>query len=375
MKKLVSMMLALCMLLSVCAFAAAEETITMGVIGPMTGPAASYGNSVANGAKLAAEEINALGGLQINLLVEDDEHDPEKAVNAFNKQWDDGAQMIVGAVTTAPCVAVAAEAYDARMFMLTPSASSPDVTADNDNVYQLCFIDPAMGVDAAKYIAEKKLAAKVGVIYNNADAYSTGIYQAFEKQAKADGLDVVAVSTFSDDSNADFSVQIAEMKSNGAELVFLPIYYTPASNILIAAKSADYAPMWFGVDGTDGLLNIEGFDKSLAEGVMLLTVFNAAAQDEQTVNFVTKYQAAYNATPDQFAADGYDCVYVLYQAALDLGLTGDMEPEEICEKLIAYFPTASYSGVTGEMTWSESGEVAKNPAVVKIENGVYVTLN
>lgn len=375
MKKFFAMMLALSMMLGVCAAAGAEDAITMGVIGPMTGAAASYGNSVANGVRIAAEEINALGGLQVILNVQDDEHDPEKAVNAFNTLWDDGAQMIVGAVTTGPCIAVAAEAYDARMFMLTPSASSPDVTADNDNVYQLCFIDPAMGSSAAEYIARAELATKVGVIYNNADAYSTGIYQAFEAKAAEVGIEIAAVSTFSDDANADFSVQIAAMKDADVELVFLPIYYTPASNILIAAKAAEFAPLWFGVDGMDGLLNIEGFDTTLAEGVMLLTVFNAADTDEKTVNFVTKYQAAFGAIPDQFAADGYDCVYALYQAASDLGITGEMSPEEVCEKLVAYFPTASFSGVTGDMIWSESGEVTKNPAVVKIENGAYVSIN
>ena len=363
--------LALAMALSMFAFAEEGDTIKIGLIGPMTGAAASYGTSVAQGAQIAVEEVNALGGVQLEISVQDDEHDPEKSVNAYNTLWDWGAQMIIGTVTTAPCIAVGTEAYNDRMFMLTPSASSTDVIADKDNVYQLCFTDPAQGSASAQYIADHALATKVAVIYNNADAYSTGIYQTFEAKAAELGLEVVAVSTFTDETT-DFSVQVTEAKEAGAELVFLPIYYTPASMILQQAAAMEYKPMFFGVDGMDGILNIEGFDTSLAEGVMLLTPFSADAQDELTVNFVTKYQQAYGATPDQFAADGYDCVYALYAAINNAGITAQTTPEDACELLIAAMQDLEITGVTGTMSWQATGEVTKTPTAVKIENGVYV---
>ena len=191
MKKLLASVLALAMALSMVAVATAEDagTIKIGVIGPMTGAAATYGTAVANGAKIAADEINALGGVQLELLVQDDEHDAEKAINAYNTVMDEGAQFILGTVTTSPCIAVAAQAYEERVFMLTPSASSTEVTEGKDNVYQVCFTDPAQGTASAQYIAEHKLAEKVAVIYNNADAYSTGIYQTFDAKAKELGLD------------------------------------------------------------------------------------------------------------------------------------------------------------------------------------------
>ncbi|MBQ7685507.1 MAG: ABC transporter substrate-binding protein, partial [Bacteroidaceae bacterium] len=198
----------------------------------------------------------------------------EKAINAFNDVLDWGAQMIAGTVTTSPCIAVGAQAFEDRVFMLTPSASSVDVIADKDNVYQVCFTDPAQGAASADYISGHKLATKVAVIYNNADAYSTGIYQTFEGAAAEKGLELVYIGTFTDDTT-DFSVQVTGAKEAGAELVFLPIYYTPASMILQQAKNMDYAPIFFGVDGLDGILSIEGFDTSLAEGVMLLTPFSA----------------------------------------------------------------------------------------------------
>ena len=220
MKKLVSMVVAMMMVVCFALPAVAEGALKIGFIGPLTGGAAVYGTSAKQGGELAVEEINALGGPQIEFLTEDDEHDAEKSVNAYNNLMDKGAQLIVGCVTTTPCVAVSAVAYDERVFMLTPSASSPSVTADKDNMFQVCFSDPSQGSASAEYIAEHKLATKVAVIYNNADAYSTGIYQSFEAKAKELGLEIISVTTFTDDTT-DFSVQVADAKDKGAELVFL----------------------------------------------------------------------------------------------------------------------------------------------------------
>ena len=377
MKKLSAFALALSLCLSVFAFAGAEETVTLKIahIGPLTGAAAVYGTATSRGARIAADEITAAGGkYRVEIIDEDDTHDAEKAVNAYGDALDKGAQMIVGTTTTAPCIAVGAEAYNDRVFMLTPSASSTAVTADKDNVYQVCFTDPAQGAASAQYISENKLATKVAVIYNNADAYSTGIYQTFVEKAPEVGLEIVSTTTFTDDTT-DFSVQVADAKNSGAELVFLPIYYTPASQILLNASSIDYKPVFFGVDGMDGILSIEGFDKSLAEGVMLLTPFSADAQDELTKNFVAKYQELYNEIPNQFAADGYDAVYALVAAAEKAGVKEGDKPEDICDAMIAAMQEIEITGVTGTMTWSANGEVSKTPTAVVIENGVYVGFN
>ena len=375
MKKLFAMVLALSLALSVCAFASAEDvpTIKVGVIGPMTGPAAVYGVAVANAAKIAADEINANPDSVLHVIVDvqDDEHDPEKGINAYNAVLDNGAQMILGTVTTAPCIAVAAQAAEERVFMLTPSASSTDVTADKNNVYQVCFTDPAQGTASAQYIAQNGLGTKVAIIYNNADVYSTGIYQTFVEEAAAQNLEIVSTTTFNDDTT-DFSVQVTEAKNAGADIVFLPIYYTPASQILTEASRQEFAPIFFGVDGMDGVLGVEGFDTALAEGVMLLTPFSADAEDELTVNFVTTYQSLYNEIPNQFAADAYDGIYALYEASVKAGINGDTAFEDACELLISVFPTLEINGLTGTMTWSDNGEVSKTPTAVVIQNGVYV---
>lgn len=354
----------------------AAGTIKIGGIGPLTGSAAVYGLATKQGAEVAVEEINALGGLQFELDFQDDEGDAEKAVNAYNALIGDGAQIIYGCTTTTPCVAVAAETYAARYFQLTPSASSTDVTAGKDNVFQVCFTDPNQGTTAANYIKDNGLGTKVAVIYNNGDAYSTGIYNAFQTTADEIGLEVVSVTTFPDDTNTDFTVQLGEAQKAGADLVFLPIYYTPTSLILNQAKTMGYEPTFFGCDGMDGILDLEGFDTSLAEGLMLMTPFNAWGEDERTVNFVTEYQEAYGGIPNQFAADGYDCMYAIYEACQKAGITADMSAQDICEALIATFTSADFSvdGLTGTgMTWSTNGEVSKAPVVVKVEGGVYVT--
>lgn len=359
-------------------------TLKLGIIGPLTGGAAIYGNAVSNGSSIAVEEINAISSdFQIELNPQDDEHDAEKSVNAYNNLKDWGAQAVIGCVTTTPCVAVSSEANADRMFMLTPSTSATSVTQGKDNVFQLCFSDPNQGSASAQYINDNGLASKIAVIYNNSDAYSTGIYQTFQAKADELGMNIVSVTTFTDDTANDFSVQLTEAQNAGADLIFLPIYYTPASLILQQAASMNFDAKMFGVDGMDGILSLEGFDTSLAEGVMLLTPFSADATDELTASFVTKFKADYNETPSQFAADGYDCPYAIYAALTyyaenngGLDVT-DMSYSDLCEILVSVFadPNFSCDGVTGlGMTWTAAGEVNKAPKAVVIENGVYVGL-
>ncbi len=372
MKKTFAMILVLAMVLTMGSFAMAEDAIKVGCIGPLTGAYAQYGLAVEYGAKIAAEEINAKGGIQIEILSEDDQGDGELGVNAYNKLLDDGVSIMLATVTSGSCAAVADVAAEERVFMLTPTASADNLTVGKDNIYRVCFKDSDQGTMPAQYIAENGLPTKVGVISNNALDYSIGILQAFKAEAANVGIEIVAEAAFSDDNNADFSVQIAQMKDAGAELVFLPIYYTPASLILSQAKAVDYSPIFFGVDGMDGILGVEGFDTSLAEGVMLMTPFSAASEDELTKNFVTKYQDLHGDIPNQFAADAYDGVYILAAAIEAAGITAETSPEDACEMLINVLPTLEYTGVTGSMSWGTDGNAVKSPIVVVIENGVYV---
>lgn len=352
-----------------------STVIKIGGIGPLTGGAATYGIGVQNGAQIAVDEINALGGIQFEFNMQDDEHDPEKSVNAYNNLMDWGMQILVGSVTTNPCIAVAAESYEDRIFEVTPSASSLDVIDGKDNVFQVCFTDPNQGTASAQYIADNALATKVAIIYKNDDAYSTGIYNNFVEEAGVKGLEIVYTGTFTTDTENDFSVQLGEAQKAGADLIFLPIYFTPASLILKQADAMGYSPKFFGVDGMDGILTIKGFDTSLAEGVYLLTPFSADATDDATVKFVTEYQKRHNEVPNQFAADAYDAVYTVYEAIQKAGVTADMSAEDICEALIPVMTQIEVDGLTGTMTWTATGEVSKEPMAVIIKDGVYVGAN
>ena len=350
------------------------STFKLGTIGPLTGDAAIYGQAVANGAKIAVDEINASGSaIKFEFQSEDDVADGETSVNAYNTLMDWGMQVMVGPTTTGASIAVAAKAAEERTFMLTPSASSTDVIAPGDNIFQVCFTDPNQGIASADYMAENMAGAKIAVIYRNDDAYSQGIRDTFVSEAAAKGLEVVYEGTFTADTATDFSVQLTGAQSAGADTVFLPIYYQPASVILTQAAAMNYAPTFFGVDGMDGILTMEGFDTALAEGVMLLTPFSADAPDERTQNFVKAYQAAYGEIPNQFAADAYDGVYIVKAALEAAGCTGDMTAADICEALVGVMSSISVDGLTGQgMTWSASGEVSKAPMAVVIENGTYV---
>lgn len=280
-------------------------------------------------------------------------------------------QMLMGTVTTTPCVAVVEKTAEDGMYELTPSASSTDVI-DNDNVFQVCFTDPNQGTASAQYIGENKLAAKVAVIYDSSDVYSSGIEANFVKEAQNQGLEVVAEEAFTADSKTDFSTQLQKAQSAGAELVFLPIYYTEASIILTQADSMGYAPTFFGCDGLDGLLGVENFNTELAEGVMLLTPFAADADDEKTQSFVTKYKEAYGDTPNQFAADAYDAIYIIKAAAEQAGVTPDMSVADIGSALESAMTEISVDGLTGDsMTWQATGEVSKAPKAVVIKDGAY----
>ena len=371
--------------------AEATAAFKIGGTGPLTGGAAIYGTAVANAAKIAVDEINAKGGIQFELKFEDDAHDAEKAVNAYNTLKDWGMQIFLGSVTSAPGVATSAEANADNIFFLTPSGSSTDVlggVADpltgtvsiprKSNTFQVCFTDPNQGLASAQYIADKALGEKIAVIYKNDDVYSTGIYNSFAAKAAELNLNIVSTTTFTTDSQTDFSVQIAAAKDAGADLIFLPMYYDAASLILTQADAIGYAPKFFGVDGMDGILAVEGFDKALAEGVMLLTPFNADAQDELTQNFVAKYQATYGEIPNQFAADAYDAVYAIAAALEKAAATADMSASDLCDALVAQFTSADFAvdGLTGDgMTWDATGAVSKSPKGMIIMDGAYVGMD
>ncbi|MBQ6614085.1 MAG: ABC transporter substrate-binding protein [Clostridia bacterium] len=353
-------------------------TITLGGIGPTTGGAAIYGTAVMNAMKLAVDEINAAGGvngMKFEALWQDDEHNAEKSVNAYQTLMDKGMQVLIGTVTSAPCIAVVAEAELDNIFMITPSGSAVDAIAA-PNAFRVCFSDPNQGVGAADYIKNNNVGEKVAVIYNVSDPYSNGIYEKFAAQAGSIGLEIVAAEAFTNDSATDFSVQIQKVKDSGADLLFLPIYYEAAALILDQANSAGLDVKYFGCDGLDGVIGQLGDKAALAEGVMLLTPFAADATDDKTVAFTTAYKNAYGEIPNQFAADAYDAVYIVKAAIEAAGIkNADISCSDLCDAIIEQMATLKFDGVTGLMTWDvETGEPTKEPKAMVIKDGAYAAM-
>lgn len=338
----------------------------IGGIGPLTGDAASYGISVRQGAQVAVDEINEAGGvkgMKFELVFEDDECDEEKAVSAYNKIMDKGANVILGAVTSGCSIAVSEESVNDGILQITPSGSAMDCTK-YDNGFRICFTDPLQGELMAQYISDQGL-KNPAIIYDVASDYSKGIHDAFVAKAGELGMTIAADESFTG-GDVDFKTQLTKIKSTNADCIFLPIYYTEVGYISEQASTVGVSLPYFGSDGWDGVINQLNGNTANIEGATFLTPFVATSENEKVKSFVSKYEAAYSSTPDQFAADAYDGVYV-FKAVIE-ATGGDVSNEA----LVGAMTKISVDGVTGSMKFTANGEPDKSAMVAVIENGEYV---
>lgn len=372
MKKILCMMLALVMMACMVACGGAQgdnndDVIKIGGIGPLTGSYANYGTSVRNGAKIAVDEINAAGGIdgkQIELLFEDSQADPESAVSAYGKLMDDGMDVSLGGVFSGETASITAAAVADDVLLLTPSGSADKAIEGNDKAFRVCFYDSYQGAAAANYIKDNEMATEVGVLYESDYDYSVGLYEAFVAECEKLDLSIVETQTFTTTTATDFSTQIDALVASGVKLVFMPIYAEEASTFLTQAKGKFASDVYFfGADGLDGILGKVEQDPSIADNVLMLTPFAADSEDANVKAFVEAYKKAYNATPDQFAADGYDAVYIIKAAIEAAGSTSG-------EELAKTMTTLEYTGVTGSMTWGADGNTVKNASAILYKDGV-----
>lgn len=378
MKKFLALFLTAAMLVSTMTACSSgtedEKVLLIGGSGPLTGDYATYGTSVKQGAELAAEEINAAGGVngwKVEARVEDDQADPAQAVQAYATLFDEGMDVTLGGTTSGACIAMTEEANKDGMLLLTPSGSQLECT-QYDNCFRVCFEDSAQGLYAANFIKDNAVGEKVAIIYDKSNDYSNGLKNSFVETAAKNGLSVVAEEAFTDQSNTDFSVQLQAVKDSGADLLFLPVYAQEAAYIITQADKAGLDVTFFGCDGLDGILEKIGEDNlPLTEGVMLLTPFAADSSTEPTASFTAAYKEKYNATPDQFAADAYDAVYAIAEAMKHAGTNPD--EADFNEKMVAAMTEIKVVGTTGTMTWTPEGEPDKNATAVVIVDGVYVS--
>ena len=354
-------------------YTAENTTYKIGSTGPLTGDAASYGQSVQNGAQLAIDEINAKGGLNGVLFtfeMKNDEATAEKATTHFASLFEAGMQVSIGSVTSGSCKAFAEAAKEENVLFMTPSASAADVIAVGDHGFRVCFGDPQQGEIAAEELS--KTYSKIGVIYDTSDTYSSGLYEAFV--AKMGALNKVkdtdyVVTSFNKENNKDFSTQVSTLKAAGCDVLFLPFYYTEAGLVAKKAAAEGYNVPIFGCDGLDGIA--DQLDSSVTAQISYITPFDVNSEDAAIKSFVDAYKAKYNALPDQFAADGYDAVMILYEAMKAANVNNvTISASELTELLkpILTGGTFKYSGVTGvNMTWTAEGSCVKEANIVVLE--------
>lgn len=376
-KKFMSALMAFAMILGcVACFSSCtqseDSSFLIGGIGPLTGDYANYGTSVRNGAQIAIDELNeknpnGLFGFTLAFQFEDSAADNVSAVNAYGRLIDNGMKVSLGATLSGETAAVVAAAKEDGLLVLTPSGSAVSAISGSENAFRVCFSDPAQGTAAADYIAQYEIAKKVAVFYGSDNDYCVGLYDTFRAQCENKGIEIVEVQSFTSASSTDFSAQITKIQASGAELVFLPIYAAEAATFLTQAKGKLDNMKFFGCDGLDGLLS-KLDNVSTANGVMMLTPFNADSTKENVKNFVDRYKAKYNATPDQFAADGYDAVYTVVAAMEQAGITAD-NMEDMNARIVAAMTKIELDGVTGKTTWTADGEPSKTAIAMVYQDG------
>ena len=378
MKKFLCMMMAVLMVAALAACGSepannggndtpASTTVKIGGIGPLTGAYANYGLSEKNGAELAVKEINEAGGIagkQIELSYQDSQGKSDSAVNAYGKLMDWGMEVSLGCVLSGENASVVAAARDDDVLLITPSGSSDKCIDGNSRAFRICFYDSYQGAAAAEYIKENNITDTVGILYQSDNDYSVGLYNAFVEKCGERGITIAETQTCTSTTNTDFSTQVSALVSSGVKLVFIPLYAEEASTFLTQArgKFADDV-YFFGADGLDGILGKVEQDTSIANNVLMLTPFAADNPSENVQSFVKKYQEAYGATPDQFAADAYDAIYVIKAAVEKAGSTSG-------DALASALTSLTVEGVTGTMTWGADGNTHKNASAILYYDGV-----
>ena len=330
-------------------YAANNTEYVIGATGPLTGDAASYGISVQNGAQIAIEVINAAGGLngvKFKFDMKDDKAGVADAQTGYDALYEAGMQVSIGSVTSGSAKAFGDKAAEDNVFFMTPSASAANVIECGDNCFRVCFGDPDQGTIAAEELAKNY--DKIGCIYDTSEAYSAGVYDAF-KAKMAELEKEFDTQSFDAENKKDFSTQAEALKD--CDVVYLPIYYTEAGLIAKALAAKGSKAEIFGSDGLDGVA--DQIDDSVTTRIRYITPFDVASESEVTAKFVKAYEAKYNATPDQFAADGYDAVMAIYEAMKVAGVDDvTIAPSALCDKLVAAITADDFklNGATGACT-------------------------
>lgn len=353
--------------------AASAESVKVGLIAPLTGEVAVYGNAVKEAVQLYIDDFNAADHpFDINLIIYDDKGDPTEAMNAYNKLvYQDDIAVLLGPVTSSPTFGVAEASVDDGIPALTPTATHPDVTTYGDNFFRACFEDPFQGGSMAKFASSELKATTAAIIYNNADTYSIGLRDAFMKTAEEVGLTVTTTEAYGA-SDIDFRAQLTNIIKTNPDVLFIPYYYNVTYMICSQARELGYTGTFLGVDGTDGVLAIEGADVSVFDGMYFANHYSADSDSPVTQAFIKEYTDKYGATPNALAALGYDGAMIVCDALERVNNDGvKIDGENSYEAIIEALRATEVDGVTGHITFDENNNPIKTLSIIQIKDGAY----
>ena len=359
----------------------AATSIKVGIMGPHSGDNAQYGLACLNGAQLYFDQLNADGGIngkEIETFVYDEKGDATEAVNAYNSLvQNDGVTGIVGDVTTIPSIAVAQASVADNMPCVTPSATAADVVTYGTNTFRACVTDPVQGVVMANF-ASKQGYKNVATLYKTGDDYNEGVNKAFCEEAESLGITITTQESYSD-GDVDFNTQITNILATNPDAILLPNYYNEDGMIVTQARQQGYDKVFLGVDGWSG---IYGGSENYADAADLhdcyyCCAFSASNESDVTKQFIADYEAAYDETPTNFCALGYDAAMVLaagLTAAEEAGL--EAGSEDYKQAVIDGIFASTVDGVTGSISYEDNGDPVKSSLIITFaEDGSEVTFD
>ena len=345
-----------------------EGAIKIGMIAPMTGSNAAYGNSMLEGVQLTIDEINAAGGIlgqQIELVSADDRGDPTECMNAFNTMVSEGIKYVIGSATSGATSAITSMANEEGVILITPSATADSITTEDDYVFRACFKDSLQGDIAAAFVAEQGI-TKVGTIMCSADTYSKGLVDSFTAACEKRGIEVAAAESTATMDAQDFTNQFTAMVNADVELVYAIYYYDAVGPFLVTqARAAGFDGIIMGADGYDGALDYvsEGVDYSAFNNVVYTNHYDATDSSPVVQEYVTAYEAEYGTMPLCFAALASDCM-MMFQTAIDTAGSAD-DVEAVRDALAD--TSVVYEGITGTFSLDETGTPVKGAAVISFK--------
>jgi len=365
MKRILVASIVIASLLSACQQQGDGDKVRIGVFMSLTGSTANFGISSTNGIKMAADEVNAAGGIngkQIEVLVQDDRSDASEAATIVTKfVTQDQVHAIIGEVASSRSIAAAPIAQNAKIPMLTPSSTNPEVTKKGDFIFRSCFIDPVQGAAIAQFAAKSLNAKTAAIMVDRKNDYSTGLEKVINETFTRMGGKIVATQSYQE-GDQDFNAQLTSLKGTNPEVIFVPGYYNDVGLIAKQARDKGITVPLVGGDGWDSA-QLYAIGGTALNGSYFTNHYSPYDTDPKVQKFVNDYKSRYNTIPDALAATAYDAAKIMFDA---IKRSTSLDGTAIRDALAA---TKEFPGITGTVTFNEQRDAVKSIVMIEIKDG------